>query len=71
MEDVRCKLPGVWPRRAYVILDTLAYMDGWTYVRTVANDVVAKTKISRIDGLQYFLNYGAQRARFRRAAKLR
>ena len=35
---------------------------GGVGVRTV-DDVIAKTKISRIGGLQYFLNYGAPCAR--------
>ena len=47
---------------------TLAYMMGWTYVRSVGrsdgrsyDDVI--TKISRMDGLPYFLSNGAPRAR--------
>ena len=32
------------------------------YVRTVDDVMANKTKISRIDGLPYFLNYGAPRA---------
>ena len=39
---------------------------GWVDVRTdlrTVTDVIAKTKISRIDELPYFLNYGAPRAR--------
>ena len=53
-------------------LVTLAYMDGWTDVRTfVRTDVRRrhgyKTTICRIDGLPYFLNYGAPRARLWRA----
>ena len=55
------------------VLVTLAYMKGRTdvrtdvlrtYVRTDVHDVNAiKTKFSHIDGLLYFLNYGAPRAR--------
>ena len=51
---------------------TLAYMMGWTYVRSVGrtvgrsvgrsyDDVI--TNISRMDGLPYFLSNGAPRAR--------
>ena len=32
------------------------------YVQMVANDVIAKTKISCIDGLPYFHNYGPPHA---------
>ena len=51
---------------------TLAYMMGWTYVRsdgrTVGRSVGRSyddviTKISRMDGLPYFLSNGAPRAR--------
>ena len=40
-------------------------MEGLTDVRSYGR-TVAKTKFSRIDGLPYFLNYGAPRARLRR-----
>ena len=58
--------PVIWLR----VLVTLAYMKGRTdvrtyvrtlYVRTVVHDVMAK--FSHIDGLPYFLKYGAPRAR--------
>ena len=39
--------------------------DGSTYVRTYVHDVMAK--FSHIDGLPYFLKYGAPRALLRRA----
>ena len=47
---------------------TLAYMMGWTYVRSVGRSVGRSyddviTKISRMDGLPYFLSNGAPRAR--------
>ena len=38
-----------------MILVTLAYMEGWTYGRTV-------TKIKLSDGFPYFPNFGAPRA---------
>ena len=43
---------------------TLAYIEGWTYVRTYgrSHDHVI-TKTSRIDGLPHFLSNGAPRAR--------
>ena len=45
-------------RYGHVILVTLAYMEEWTYGQAV-DDVIAKTKISRIDTLPHFLNSGA------------
>ena len=47
---------------------TLAYMMGWTYVRSVGRSVGRSyddviTKISRMDGLPYVLSNGAPRAR--------
>ena len=45
----------------------MASMEGWTYGRTI-NDVITKTKISRIDGLPYFSNHGAPCARARSSA---
>ena len=56
-------LDGGWalnlsPWYGYAILVTLAYMEGWTNVRSYGR-TVNKTKFSRIDGLPYFLNYGA------------
>ena len=49
--------PLIWLR----VLVTLAYMKGRTDVRTDVHDVMAK--FSHIDGLPYFLKYGAPRAR--------
>ena len=49
--------PVIWLR----VLVTLAYMKGRTDVRTDVHDVMAK--FSHIDGLPYFLKYGAPRAR--------
>ena len=81
IKDVWCKLvsvkwsiaslmssklePVIWLR----VLVTLAYMKGRTDVRTYGRSWRHgyKTKFSHIDGLPYFLNYGAPRARFRRA----
>ena len=62
--------PVIWLR----VLVTLAYMKGRTDVRTYVRTLYVrtygrslrhgyKTKFSHIDGLPYFLNYGAPRAR--------
>ena len=56
--------PVIWLR----VLVTLAYMKGRTDVRTVrctdVHDVMAiKPNFLHIDGLPYFLKYGAPRAR--------
>ena len=45
-----------------MIMVSLTYMEGWRDVRSV-DDVMAIKQISRIDGLPYFLNFGAPRAR--------
>ena len=39
------------------------WADGRTDVRTDVHDAPYKTKFSHIDGLPYFLSYGAPRAR--------
>ena len=49
---------------------TLAYMMGWTYVRSVGRSVGRSyddviTKISRMDGLPYFLSRRRARAELR------
>ena len=52
--------PVIWLR----VLVTLAYMKGWTDVRTDVYDVMAiKLNFLTSMGYQYFLNYGAPRAR--------
>ena len=52
--------PMIWLR----VLVTLAYMKGWTDVRTDVHDVMAiKPNFLTSMGYQYFLNYGAPHAR--------
>ena len=52
--------PVIWLR----VLVTLAYMKGWADVRTDVYDVMAiKPNFLTSLGYQYFLNYGAPRAR--------
>ena len=52
--------PVIWLR----VLVTLAYMKGWTDVRTDVHDVMAiKPNLLTSMDYQYFLNYGAPRAR--------
>ena len=52
--------PVIWLR----VLVTLAYMKGWTDVRTDVQDVMAiKPNFLASMGYQYFLSYGAPRAR--------
>ena len=55
--------PVIWLR----VLVTLAYMKGWTDVRTDdVHDVMAmKPNFLTSMGYQYFLNYGAPRAELR------
>ena len=54
----------IWLR----VLVTLAYMKGWTDVRTDVHDVMAiKPNFLTSKGYQYFLNHGAPRARPRPA----
>ena len=45
-----------------VILVTLAYMEGWTDVKSYGL-TVTETKFSRTDGSPKFLSHGAPRAR--------
>ena len=47
-----------------MILVTLAYMEGWTYVRTVYDVMAIKPKFVASMGYHnYFLNFSARRAR--------
>ena len=59
IKDVPCKLALIW------LGDTghIGIHGGVDGRRTYGCTVPKKTKISRIDGLPYFLNYGAARAR--------
>ena len=77
IKDVCCKLAGVYGRlvgQKYFKLEPTIRSSDTDHIgihggvegrtdRRSYDDVIAKTKHSRVDGLPYFLNHGAPRAR--------